>query len=272
MARERIATLAEAAALVGDGAKIGFGGSTGLFRRPVAFAAELARQGRRDLHVCGVISGIEADLLIGAGAATALSTSYVGFDDLGQSPHFQRAFATGELAVDEYSEWLITAAFRAANMGLPFIPWTTARHNDLVADLGLVEIECPYTGTPLLAVRALELDVAVIQAVRCDPEGNAEEASPKDFMYDVDALVAHAAKTVIVCAEEIGAVDPDRVQVIGREVDAVVHLPRGAAPGGLHPLYAVDRAHIRDAYLPAAREGRFAEYLERHVFAGAGAP
>lgn len=271
MARERLASLAEAAALVGDGAKIGFGGSTGLFRRPVAFAGELARQERRDLHVCGVISGIEADLLIGAGAVAALSTSYVGFDDLGQSPHFQRAAAAGELAVNEYSEWLVTAAFRASNMGLPFIPWTTARHNELVADLGLVEIECPYTGTPLLAVRAIDLDVAVIQAVRCDAEGNAEYASPKDFIYDVDALVAHSAKTTIVCAEEIGEVDPDRVQLIGREVDAVVHLPRGAAPGGMHPLYGVDRVHIRDVYLPAAQEGRFADYLQEHVYAGAGA-
>jgi glutaconate CoA-transferase subunit A len=269
VARERLASLAEAASLVADGAKIGFGGSTGLFRRPVAFAGELARQGRRGLHVCGVISGIEADLLIGTGAVAELSTSYVGFDDLGQSPHFQRAAAAGELAVNEYSEWLVTAAFRAANMALPFIPWPTARHNDLVADLGLVEIECPYTGTPLLAVRALELDVAVIQAVRCDREGNAEEASPKDFIYDVDALVARAAKTVIVCAEEIGEVDPDRVQLIGREVDAVVHLPRGSAPGGLHPLYGADRAHLRDVYLPAAREGRFTEYLESHVFAAA---
>jgi hypothetical protein len=88
-------------------------------------------------------------------------------------------------------------------------------------------------------------------------------------MYDVDALVAHSAQRIVVCAEEIGAVDPDRVQLISREVDAVVHLPRGAAPGGLHPLYGADRAHLREQYLPAAREGRFEEYLDRHVFAGA---
>ena len=266
MSRDRIATLAEAAGLVSDGAKLGFGGNWGLSRRPVAFAAELIRQGRSGLNVYGVLSGIEVDMLVGAGAVASTNTSYVGLDELGQAPNWQRAAAAEEIKVNEWSEWLITAAFRAANMALPYIPWPTSRHSDLAQELGLVEVTCPYTQTPLLAVPAINLDVAVVHVTRCDSEGNAELALPLDHMYDVDALTARSARTIIVCAEEIGPVDPNRVQLVGREVTAVVHAPRGAWPGAMRPLYGVDRRHVAEQYIPAATQGDFAAYLDEHVF------
>lgn len=267
MGRNRVTSIAEAAAMVPDGAKIGFGGSIGLYRRPVAMAAELIRQGRRELDLYGVINGIEADLLIGAGCVASTNTSYVGFDELGQAPNFQRQASEGRIEVNEYSEWLVTAGYRAANMAIPYLPWITSRRNDLVEKLGLTEVECPYTGTKLLAVRALNLDVAVIQAERADAEGNTELSLPLDYIYDVDALIARSADMVIVCVEEIGTVDPNRVQLIGREVDAVVEARRGSAPGGLLPAYDLDRAHLTEVYLPAAREGRFDEYLDRFIHA-----
>ena len=87
--------MTEACALVPDGARIGFGGSWGLSRRPMSFVRELVRQGRTGLHVHGILSGIDADMLIGSGAVAATSTSYLGFDELGQSPNFQRAAGAG---------------------------------------------------------------------------------------------------------------------------------------------------------------------------------
>lgn len=265
MAKDRRMSISDAAELVPDGSRIGFGGSIGLYRRPVAFVHELIRQGRRKLDVCGVLSGLDIDLLVGGGCVASTNTSYIGFDELGQAPNFQRWAEDGRLQVNEYSEWMITAAYRAANMAIPYIPWVTSRRSDIAPRLGMVEVECPYTGTPLLAVRALNLDVAVIQAQRADPAGNTEFSIPLDYIHDVDAMIAHAAKIVIVCVEEIGEVDPDRLQLVGREVDAVVEAPRGAAPGGLLPAYDIDRSHLIETYLPAAREDRFDGYLDRFV-------
>lgn len=265
MGKDRRMSIGEAAGLVGDGARIGFGGSVGLYRRPVGFARELIRQGRRDLDAFGILNGIEVDLLIGAGCVRSTNTSYVGFDEIGQAPNFQRAASAGEIEVNEYTEWMITAGFRAANMAIPYIPWISSRRNDVTERLGLREVECPYTGTSLLAVRATNLDVAVIHAQRADAEGNTEIALPLDYIYDADALVARSAETVIVCVEEIGEVDPNRVQLIGREVDAVVEVPRGAAPGGLVPVYEIDRTHMTEVYMPAAAAGEFDRYLEEHV-------
>lgn len=264
--KDRRISMSEAAALVDDGCRIGFGGSIGLYRRPLSFIHELIRQGRRELEVCGVLSGIDIDLLVGAGCVARTNTSYVGFDELGQAPNFQRWAEEGKLEVNEYSEWMITGAYRAANMAIPYIPWVTSRRAEIAPKLGMVEVECPYTGTPLLAVRALNLDVAVIQAERADAAGNTELSIPLDYIYDVDATIAHAAKTVIVCAEEIGEVDPNRLQLIGREVAAVVEAPGGAAPGGLLPAYDIDRSHLIDTYIPAALEGRFDQYLDQFVF------
>jgi glutaconate CoA-transferase subunit A len=265
--KDRRTSLGGAAALVSNGARIGFGGSIGLYRRPLAFARELIRQERRDLRVYGILSGLDADLLVGAGCVASTNCAYVGFDELGQAPNWQRSAGQGRIQANEYAEWMITAGYRAANMALPYLPWVSGRFTDMGASLGLEEVECPYTGTKLLAVPALKLDVAVLQVERCDAEGNTEIPIPLEHMYDVDALVARAADVVIVCAEQIGEVDPNRVQLIAREVEAVVEVPRGAWPGGLHPLYGVDRAHITDVYLPAARDDRFQGYLDEYVLA-----
>jgi glutaconate CoA-transferase subunit A len=258
-------SLADAASMVGDGATIGFGGGLGLQRRPVSFARELVRQGRAGLQVFGIINGIETDLLIGAGAVASTNTSYVGLDEIGQAPNFQAAAMRGDITVNEYSEWVMTARFRAANMGLPYLPWPSGRHTDVTKRLGFHEVTCPYTGVRLLAVPTIRLDVAVIQAPRCDPAGNTEIGLPLDHMYDVDALVARSADVVIVCAEEVGNVDPARVQLIGREVDAVVEAPRGSFPAAMTPLYGADRGHLLDHYVPAGLGGDFASYLDRFV-------
>lgn len=259
-------SLPDAARLVPDGATIGFGGGLGLQRRPVAFARELIRQGRTGLHVFGVINGIETDLLIGGKAVASTNTSYVGLDELGQAPNFQAAAANGEIQVHEYSEWVITARFRAANMALPYLPWASGRHTDATHELGFKEVQCPYTGLMLLAVPAVKLDVAVIQAPCCDATGNTAVGVPLDQMYDVDALVARSADTVIVCAERIDDVDPTRVPLIGREVDAVVEAPHGSWPAAMAPIYLADRRHLLERYLPAGRGGTFAAYLDEFVY------
>lgn len=227
----------------------------------MTMARALARSGRRGLHVFGVLNGLEADLLIGAGAVASTNTSYLGLDELGQAPYFQAAVRRGTIEVHEYTEWLVTAGFRAAEMDLPFIPWTTGHHSDVVRELGLETVACPYTGRELIAAPAHRLDVAVILARRCDSHGNVARTSPPDYLHDVDPLIARAADVVVVCAEEVGPVAAEEVELPGIEVTAVVHTPRGGWPGGLPGVYAVDRAHIVGAYLPAARGGGYDDYI-----------
>jgi len=264
----KLRSLADAARLVPDGARIGFGGSNALWRRPMAFVRELVRQGRRDLAVHNMIGGLEVDLLIGAGAVAATHCCYVGLDEFGHAPHFQRAAADGTVEIREYSEFTFVAGLRAAGMDLPFMPWKTAWGTEVVQRQGWRTIRCPYTGMELLAVPANRLEVAVIHAVRCDADGNVERAQPLDFIHDFDHTIARAADVVIVCAETVGPIpDATRVALIGREVDCVVHTPRGAWPCGVASQYPVAGEHV-DAYVRAAREDRFGAYLEAFVLGG----
>jgi glutaconate CoA-transferase subunit A len=266
-------TLDEAVALVPDGARIAFGGGGAVIRRPMALARALARRGVRDLDVFHFLGGLEIDLLIAAGAVRSTNCAYLGLLEHGQAPAFQRAVRDGAIEVNEYSEFMFTAALRAADFGLPFIPWRTPWGSDLVEHLGIKTVADPYSDQVLLAVPAIELDVAVVHVERVDADGFAEAPEVPDLVWDYDALIARVAKTTIVCAEEIAPPrDPARVAWMGREVAAVTETPRGAWPTGLGERYEPDTDHVLNAYVPAASAGgdEFAAYLAAAEPAGEG--
>ena len=59
-------------------------------------------------------------------------------------------------------------------MGMPFLPTASLLGSDLLKRLPAKEMDCPLTGELLVAVPALEPDVALIHVHRADPEGNAQ--------------------------------------------------------------------------------------------------
>lgn len=263
----KLASLGHAAVRVPDGARIAFGGGGAAMRRPMDFARALARRGARDLHVFNLLGGLEIDLLIGAGAVASTNCAYLGLLEHGQAPNFQRAAREGTLRVNEYSEFMFIAGLRAADLGLPFIPWKTPWGSQLVDELGLRTVRDPYSDAELLAVPATQLDVAVIHVDRADADGYVELPDSPDLIWDYDYLIARVAERTIVCAEEVGPLrDPARVALVGREVAEVVATPRGAWPTGSHPRYTPDLEHL-GVYLRAASGGDedFAAYLDEHV-------
>ncbi len=91
----RLLELAEAAALVPDGATVAIG-------RPPALALirELIRLERRDLHLVGVPTGdIGVELLVAAGCARSIESSGVDLGEHGFAPAFARAVEEGRLRV-----------------------------------------------------------------------------------------------------------------------------------------------------------------------------
>jgi glutaconate CoA-transferase subunit A len=265
--RSKITSLTDAAALVEDGCRLGFGGQPALYRRPMAFVRQLVRDGRRRLHLFNQIGGLEVDLLLGAGAVASTNCCYVGLDDLGQSPHFQRAAREHRAHISEYTEFTLVASLRAAGMGLPFIPWKTGWGTEVAERQGWRTIACPYTGMELLAIPANRLDVAVVQVRRCDEFGNVERPAPLDISHDFDELICRAADRVIVCAEVVEPLaDLSRTGLAAPEVTCVVHAPRGAWPCGMSGAYPPDLAHLAQHHLPAAAsDAAFAHYLEDFV-------
>ena len=131
--RDKRASLADAAALVSDGAIVALGGGLSA-RLPMAMVRELVRQGRRGLHLVGSAHSIDVDMLVAAGAVRRCEESYVGFEqDLGLAPAYRRAAEEGSIEVAESCCVTILAQLRAAEMGVPFLPVRGVRGSDIAA-------------------------------------------------------------------------------------------------------------------------------------------
>jgi len=269
VAASKLTSLDDAATLVADGALLGVGGVL-LRRKPIAFLAALASAGRRDLRVASFLASLDVDLLVARGAVAEVHAGYVGFEQLGFAPAFGAAAAAGELRVFEYSELLFVSGLRASLAGLPFLPTRGARGSDLVGELGLREITCPYSGEQLLAAPAIRPDVCVIHAEAADEHGNVLAPSTQDFLFDADANIARAAEAVVVTAERIVPTSEIRrggALLFSYEVTAVVEAPRGAWPTALPGVYGADIEAVR-AYLAAAAADPAA--AAAHVMQGPG--
>ena len=237
----KLATLQEAAALVpASGATLALGGVT-LYRRPMAFAmALLARHLReaapRELTLLCYTAGLESDVLVGAGMVERVRSCYFGLEAFGLAPHFTEGASRGDFQIVEETEASLAYGLRATLAGVGFMPSIAWQGTDL---LGLrpdvKQIDDPYTGERLTAFPAIQCDVAVIHALRADPEGNADIGKN----WGVDRELALVAKTVVITAEEI-LPKLSHAEIIGSVVSAVVHAPRGAWPTSCHPSYPLD--------------------------------
>ena len=227
----KLISLAEATELVGDGCSLGIGGVLAR-RKPIAFLASLVAARRRRLRLVSFLAGLDVDLLVAAAAVIEVRSGYVGFEQLGFAPSFERAVDAEEVRALEYSEMLFTAGLRASGAGLPFMPTRGAAGSDLLDELGLRSVQCPYTGERVTAVPALAPEVCVIHADAADQRGNVALPAVRDFLFDSDALLARASGAVIVTAERIVATDALRgngALLFSYEVDAVVQ--RRMGPG-----------------------------------------
>jgi glutaconate CoA-transferase subunit A len=264
-------SLAEAAALVHDGAQVALGGGL-CARLPMALVRELIRQARRDLHLVGSAHSIDVDLLIAAGAVKVCEESYVGFEqDLGLAPAFRRAAETGAIEARESSCATILTQLRAAEMGLPFLPVRGVKGTSLETLHGEYRrIRCPFTDEELVAVPPLAPDVALIHAPIGDRHGNLHVDQP----YVLDERFAAASAMVVATVDRL--VSTDEVAAAGvvipaHLVAAIAEVPFGAHPSSCYPGYAYDRAHLA-TYLKAAGMGHeeVTGYLDRYVHVSEG--
>jgi glutaconate CoA-transferase subunit A len=100
----KLVSLAEAAALVADGAHITVGGVM-LHRIPAALVRELARQGRQGLRLSKPSPSYDLDLLSAAGCLAEVDAGVASLESAfgGTLPNYRRAVEAGRLRVREFS-------------------------------------------------------------------------------------------------------------------------------------------------------------------------
>jgi glutaconate CoA-transferase subunit A len=264
----KLLPLEEAVAIVRDGSHVALTGFA-ITRNAIAVAHALIRAGRRALRLSQVISGMETDLLAGAGCLERITYSGGSLDRFGQLHALNRAITDGGLAADEYSSLALTFRFHAAALGLPHLPARTMLGTDLLDPLlatGEVRIgEDPFDGGAVVLLSPLRPDVAFVHADRADELGNAAVSGPNWALRET----ALAARAVVVTCEQIvpvGSIDPDKVLLPAALVNVVAAVPGGAHPTAVHGCYDYDRGHLQD-YAQAGRESQEAHtaYLDKYV-------
>lgn len=226
----------------GDSIALGLALESGI---PFAAVHEIIRQQRRDLTLIGPISDMAFDQMIAAGTTSKVIASWVGNVAGGSGYGFRRAYELGQprrIAMEDHSNFTVGLALKAAAMGLPYLPTFTGIGGDIVRGHPRIRpIEDPFGGPSLLAVGALQPDVAIIHVQRADTQGNAHLWG--NLGLTVEAAYA-AARTIVICEEvvpeEVIRSDPNRTVIPGFLVTAVVEEPGGALPSSVQGYWRRD--------------------------------
>ncbi len=239
----------------------------GSVRCPMSIVNEIVRQDIKNLRVVG--QGVyETDILLAAGLVKEMDFTYIGLELYGISHVIRREIDSGRLGkIVEWSNGSLVWRFKAAAMGVPFIPVRSMLGTDTFKYSSAKLVECPYTGVPIALVPALILDVGIIHVHRADQYGNCQIDGISGFAYEL----SRASKTLIVSAEEIIPTaeirrHPDRTIIPYYLVDAVVHAPYGSHPGEMCYLYERDEPHIQHWAEVSKTPEATQEYLDTYIY------
>jgi len=258
--KDKTTSLTDAVAVLRDGMTIGIGG-WGSRRKPMALVQAILDTAVRDLTVVS-FGGPDVGMLCAAGKVREVVFGFVSLDSIAYDPNFARARQDGAIAVRELDEGMVVAGLRAAAQRLPFLPTRAGLGSDVLTYYpGLRTVRSPYPdgngdeGEELVAMPALNLDVAFVHLNRADPHGNACYLGPDPYFDDLFCLAAkHRVVSCeqVVTTEELVAVAPPQALLLNRMmVDAVVEAPGGAGFTSCVPDYGRDEAAQR-AYAEAA--------------------
>ncbi len=240
----------------------------GTVRCPMSLVHEIVRQGIGDLRLAGQ-GVLESDMLLAASLVKALDLTYIGLEVYGLSNCLRREVESGRVEqVVEWSNAGIAWRFKAAAMGVPFIPVRSMLGTDTLKYSAAKVIEDPFTGMPIALLPALILDVGLIHVHRADACGNAQIDGISGFA----AEMARASKRLIISAEEIVDTEmirrkPDRTIIPYYLVDAVVEAPFGSHPGEMCYRYVRDEEQIRTWVEASKTPERAADFLEKYIHA-----
>ncbi|HEY8088806.1 MAG TPA: CoA-transferase [Polyangiaceae bacterium] len=246
-----------AIASLADGMTIGIGG-WGSRRKPMALVRAILRSPLKDLTVVS-FAGPDLGMLCAAGKVKRAVFGFASLDSIPLEPYFRLARQAGALEASEIDEGMLQWGLYAAALRLPFLPTRAGLGSGALAlNPWLRTVRSPYDdGEELVAMRALELDAALVHVNRADATGNAQILGPDPFFDD---LFCMAAKHRIVSCERVvptggllaeGALSTLRIH--RGLVDAVVEAPRGAWFTSCDPDYPRDE-EVQKAYAASAQQ------------------
>lgn len=241
-----------------SGMTIGIGG-WGSRRKPMSIIRAILR--RRDLKDLTVVAygGPDIGLLCRSGQARKVITGFVSLDSIPLEGNYALARQNGTVEAEEWDEGMLLLGLTAAGWRVPFLPCRAGLGSDVPRLMThLKTVQSPYPtvvdgnqeNEELLAVPALDLDVALVHQNLSDASGNAAWLGEDPFMDD---LFVRAAKKAYVSTERIvdtkdlasEAGDVAHLRIARMDVTGVVHAPNGAHFTECLPDYGRDEEFQR---------------------------
>jgi glutaconate CoA-transferase subunit A len=264
----KLTTVSEAVKrLIHDGDYIASGGF-GTVRIATAVLHEIVRQRKKNLGFSGHTTTHDFEIVAAGCCIDRCDVAYiVGLEVRGLSPQARRLMESGTVRVTEWSNGTLGWRYKAAAMGVSFLPVRSLLGTDTFKYSAAKLITCPFTGEKLAAVPALVPDVCFIHVHRADVYGNAQI----DGISVADWDLARASKHVILTTEKIVETSeirkkPELTQIPYWLVDAVCHVPYGSYPGNMPYEYYSDEDHIAE-WLEAEKDEESLEaFVQKYIF------
>ncbi|OJU83702.1 MAG: 3-oxoadipate--succinyl-CoA transferase subunit A [Solirubrobacterales bacterium 70-9] len=256
------------AELVRDGDAVAIEGFTHLI--PFAAAHAIIRQGRRDLTLIRMTPDLVYDQMIGMGCAGKLVFSYGGNPGVGSLHRFRDAVENGwpaPLELEEHSHAGMANRYAAGAARLPCAVMRGYLGTDLPRHTRVEPIVCPFSGEQLVAVLALNPDVAIVHAQEADRQGNVQLWGIPGVQKEAVLAAGRSLVTVERIVERLEP-RPGGVIIPGWAIDRVAE-----APGGSHPSYSLGVTE-RDNDFYVAWDGisrdreEFLSWMEANVLSG----
>jgi glutaconate CoA-transferase, subunit A len=261
-----VTSLSEAVAeLVHDGDSVALEGFTHLI--PFAAGHELLRQNRRELELIRMTPDLLYDQMIGVGAARKLVFSYGGNPGVGSLHRFRDAIENDwprPVELEEHSHAGMANRFVAGAAKLPFAVLRGYVGTDLMDRTQVASITCPFTGEELVAVPALEPDVAIIHAQEADREGNVQMWGIPGVQKEAVLAAKRSLVTVERIVEELRPC-PGGVVLPGWVIDAVAEAPNGSQPSYSLGVTTRDNDFYREWDAVSRDRERFTQWMDEHV-------
>jgi glutaconate CoA-transferase subunit A len=208
------------------------------------------------------------DQMIGMSCARKLIFSWGGNPGVGSLHRFRDAVENGwpgALELEEHSHAGMANRYVAGASNLPFAVLRGYVGTDLPKVTSTIApITCPFTGEELMAVPALNPDVAIIHAQQADQRGNVAIWGITGIQKEA---VLAARRAIVTVEEVVDHFEPRQFQIVlpSVAVDAIAVVPRGAHPSYADGYYDRDNAFY-EAWDPVSRDReRFTDWMEQHV-------
>ncbi|MBI5303376.1 MAG: CoA transferase subunit A [Chloroflexi bacterium] len=252
---------------VHDGDYVASGGFGGV-RIATAILHEIVRQHKKNLGFSGHTATHDFQIMVAGKCFDRCDAAYiVGLEMRGLSPNARRYMETGKVRVTDWSNATLGWRYKAAAMGLPYLPARSLMGTDVLKNSAAKEITCPFTGEKLVALPALFPDVGIVHVHRADVYGNAQIDGISVADYDI----VRASKHVIVSTERIVNTDeirkdPSKTLAPYWLVDAVCHVPYGGYPGDMPYEYYSDEEHLAEWMEAEKDEATLDAFINKYIY------